>query len=98
MNLSVIRVVHLFIHYEDSYSAPLGLLLRSAPDPNSAENNSFKMSIERVRVNKCITKGNPFQFKAPTTEKVLVCEVVTHSPLSMVEQTIIRLRTKIVPI
>ena len=38
------------IHYEVLYSAPSRLLLRSAPDPSTAEKDSFEASIERFRV------------------------------------------------
>ena len=42
--------IHSFIHYEDLYSAPSRLLLRSAPDPSTAEKDSFEARIERFRV------------------------------------------------
>ena len=39
-----------FIHSKDLYSAPSTLLLRSAPDPSTAEKDSFEARIERFRV------------------------------------------------
>src|SRR6218665_1268121 len=40
-----------FIHYGDLYSAPLRLLLRSAPDPCTAEEKSFEARVKCVRKN-----------------------------------------------
>src|SRR6218665_3809114 len=42
---------HSFIHYEDLYSAPSRLLLRSAPDPCTAKKKSFETRVECVRKN-----------------------------------------------
>ena len=46
----IIYILYIFIHYEDLYSAPSRLLLRSAPDPSTAEKDSFEARIERFRV------------------------------------------------
>src|SRR6218665_1951640 len=43
--------IHSFIHYGDLYSAPSILLLRSAPDPCTAEKKSFEARVECVRKN-----------------------------------------------
>src|SRR6218665_1756100 len=37
---------HSFIHYGDLYSAPSRLLLRSAPDPCTAKEKSFKARVK----------------------------------------------------
>lgn len=46
----LIRSFISFIHYEDIYSISLRLLLRSAADPNTAKNNSFKAKVGFVSV------------------------------------------------
>src|SRR5688572_10775999 len=46
----IVFITNSFIHYEVLYSAPSRLLLRSAPDPSTAEKDSFEASIERFRV------------------------------------------------
>src|SRR6218665_3055517 len=62
--------VHSFIHYEDLYSAPSRLLLRSAPDPCTAKEKSFEARVECVRKNpgeQC-DKESPFHTEGPTTK------------------------------
>jgi len=39
-----------FIHYEDLYSASSGLLLQSVPDLCMAKTNSFKTTVECIRM------------------------------------------------
>ena len=39
-------VIHSFIHYGDLYSAPSRLLLRSAPDPCTAKEKSFELTVK----------------------------------------------------
>src|SRR6218665_3770700 len=47
----VLDNIHSFIHYEDLYSAPSRLLLRSASDPCTAKKKSFETRVECVRKN-----------------------------------------------
>src|SRR6218665_1699114 len=59
------------MHYGDLYSAPSMLLLRSVPDPCTAEKKSFEARVICVRnnpgCNRC-DKGSPFHTEGPTTE------------------------------
>src|SRR6218665_3007671 len=48
---SIHSFIHSFIHYEDLYSAPSRLLLRSAPDPCTAKKKSFEARVECARKN-----------------------------------------------
>src|SRR6218665_3823403 len=45
------QMIHSIIHYGDLYSAPSGLLLRSAPNPCTAKKKSFETRVECVRKN-----------------------------------------------
>ena|SRR6218665_1966986 len=63
---SIVSFNHSFIHYRNVHSASYLLLLRSAPDPCTAKENSFEARVECVRVNlgeqslrqvKCIPHG-----------------------------------------
>ena len=49
--MCVSSFIHLFIHYEDLYSASSRLLLRSAPDPYTAKKKSFGARVKCVRKN-----------------------------------------------
>src|SRR6218665_645606 len=44
-------LIHSFIHYGDSYSAPSRLLLRSTTDPCTAKEKSFEARVKCVRKN-----------------------------------------------
>src|SRR5688572_5765647 len=75
-----------FIHYEVLYSAPSRLLLRSAPDPSTAEKDSFEASIERFRVDSGMQaqhQREPFQREGPTTEKARFCLVAVRAKGTM---------------
>ena len=67
-----------FIHYEDLYSGSSRLLLKSAPDPSTANKNSFKATVECVIMDPgeqslCQRKSIPHG--RPTTENARVCLV-----------------------
>src|SRR5688572_23330382 len=78
--------IHSFIHYEVLYSAPSRLLLRRAPDPSTAEKDSFEESIERFRVDSGMQaqrQRSPFQREGPTTEKARFCLVAVRAKGTM---------------
>src|SRR5688572_29247149 len=86
----------LFIHYEDLYSAPSRLLLRSAPDPSTAEKDSFEARIEIFRVDSGMQsqlKGEPIPERgANHSESAILLSSSAgkrdheHAPLSRAER------------